>query len=147
MFKQGAMLYKLSLSNDEVGKSLKSRIKMTMPLKREYVTENVFSRIDKRFYRSNMIIHAASPISGMTPTQVDGMNFCISFLTQNGNVDHDGDHIWVGGDVMTTLVSTTTVKPKYIFDKTVVMMVGWVSRTTIQCLTQELTELEAKGRI
>jgi len=83
----------------------------------------------------------------MTPTQVDGMNFCISFLTQNGDVDHDGDHIWVGSDVMTTLVSTTTVKPKYVFDRTVVMMVGWFSCSTIQCLTQELTELEAKGRM
>ena len=141
------MLYKLSLNDDEVRKSLRTRIKMTMPLKREWVTENVFSRIDKRFYRSNLIIHEACPISGLSPTQFDGMNFCISFLTQNGDVDHDGDHIWVGGDVMTTLVSTTTVKPKYVFDKTVVMMVGWFSRSTIQCLTQELTELEAKGRM
>ena len=147
MYKYGAMLYKLSLSDDEVGKSLRTRIKMTMPLKREWVTENVFSRIDKRFYRNNMIIHEACPISGLSPTQFDGMNFCISFLTQNGDVDHDGNHIWVGGDVMTTLVSTTTVKPKYVFDKTVVMMEGWVSRTTLQTLTQELTELEAKGRM
>ena len=147
MYKHGAMLYKLSLSDDEVGKSLRTRIKMTMPLKREYVTENVYSRIDKRFYRSNLIIHEACPISGLSPTQFDGMNFCISFLTQNGDVDHDGDHIWVGGDVMTTLVSTTTVKPKYVFDKTVVMMVGWFSRSAIQTLTQELTELEAKGRM
>jgi len=147
MFKQGAMLYKLSLSDDEEGKSLKNRIKMTMPLKQEWVTENVFSRIDKRFYRSNMIIHAASPISGMTPTQLDGMNFCISFLTKNGDVDHDGDHIWVCGDLVTTSVSTTTVKPKYVFDKTVVHLVEWVSRTTLQTLTQELTEWEAKGRM
>ena len=80
MYKHGAMLYKLSLNDDEVRKSLRTRIKMTMPLKREWVTENVFSRIDKRFYRNNMIIHEACPISGMTPTQVDGMNFCINFL-------------------------------------------------------------------
>ena len=91
MLKQGAMMYKLSLSDEAQGKNLKDRIKTTMPLKRGFVTENVFSRIDKRFYRSNMIIHAASPISGMSPTQFDGMNFCISFLTKNGDVDHDGE--------------------------------------------------------
>ena len=62
-------------------------------------------------------------------------------------MDPDGDRIWVCGDVMTTLVSTSTVKPKYVFDKTIVMMEGWVSRTTLQTLTQELTEWEAKGRM
>jgi len=50
MYKHGAILYKLSLNDDEVRKSLRTRIKMTMPLKREYVTENVFSRIDKWFF-------------------------------------------------------------------------------------------------
>jgi len=120
---------------------------MTMLLRQEYVTENVFLRIDKQIYRSNMIIHEASPISGMTPTQFDGMNFRISFLGQNGDVDHDGDRIWVCGDVMSTLVSTTTVKPKYVFDKTIVHLVGWISHTILQTLTQELTEWEAKGRM
>ena len=43
MLKQGAMVYKLSLSDESQGKNLKDRIKMTMPLKQAYVTVNVFS--------------------------------------------------------------------------------------------------------
>ena len=84
---------KLSLVEIEQGKNLKDRIKMTMPLKRAYVTANVFLSIDKRFYCNNIIIHEACPISGLTCNQFDGMIFCISFLGQNGEVDPDGDCI------------------------------------------------------
>ena len=114
MLNQGAMMYKLSLSDEAHGQNLKDRIKMIIPSRRAYVTENVFSRIDKRFYRSNIIIHEANPISGLTYTQFDGLNFCIIFLRQNGDVDRDGDCIWVCGDMMFTLVSPTTDKPKYV---------------------------------
>jgi len=95
MLKQGAMMYKLSLFDDTQGQNLKNRIKMTMLLRQEFVTENVFSRIDKRFYCSNIIIHEASPISGLTIYQFDGLNFCISFLGQHGDVHPDGGCIWV----------------------------------------------------
>ena len=67
----------------------------------------------------------------MDTTTVENMNFCVSFLTATGETDSEMDRLWVSGNVMTGLLSHSNRKVKYVFDKTVVMKDGWLTRDLV----------------
>ena len=67
---------------------------------------------------------------------MEGLNFCITFLDKFAKNVDSASKIWINGDVMTTLISHTNKKIKYVFDQTTVHKEGWSERNM---LSQELS--------
>ena len=130
------MTYHLSTVNININKSLKDRLRISMPVALVGGKGSCFSATDRRFKHSNFIIHEACLVNGLPCNQMEGLNFCITFLDKFAKNVDSASKIWINGDVMTTLISHTNKKIKYVFDQTTVHKEGWSERNM---LSQELS--------
>ena len=70
---------------------------------------SVLGNVSSDFLKANFIIHSASLIEGGVPG-IHGMNFCVSFLTQNAE---PLDEVWVSGSAMNSRATHDLKKKKY----------------------------------
>ena len=139
MYKLTAMEYMLSSSNNNITIGLKDRIKNSMPaVTREHAESKMMtslSVIAVKMKNVNFIIHEAVVKPGSPKRQIESMDFCITFLSDNGEHWVGHSRVWVTGDVMVILVSHTNVKIKFVFDETIHQNHAWTKEdgTLSQC--------------
>ena len=119
--------YCLSTTTPNEEKALQDRL-MAMPLSRGDGKGNVLNTVAARFQGLNFIIKEACNVAGTTPGQIDSMNFCVTFLAKNAESEPDGESQWISGTAMNTLVTHKNKKKKYVYDETIHLKEGWVSR-------------------
>ena len=108
--------------------SIKNRIKYSMPYSVKSVTKPVFSNIKVELLKVNFIIHETVQLPGLPWNQVESMNFKVSFLDRGALPMETWNNVWISGGVMNTLISPSMKKVKFIYDETIIMKGGWMSR-------------------
>ena len=108
--------------------SIKNRIKYSMPYAVKSVTKPVFSNIKVELLKVNFIIHETVQLPGLPWNQVESMNFKVSFLDRGALPMETWNNVWISGGVMNTLISPSMKKVKFIYDETIIMKEGWLSR-------------------
>ena len=84
----------------------------------------VLGNVSSDSLKANFIIHLASLIEGGVPG-IHGMNFCVSFLTQNAE---PLEEVWVSGSAMDSMATHTLKKKKYVYDETMIHKDEWTAR-------------------
>ena len=130
------LTYQLSAVNINIKTSLKDRLRISMPVALVVGMGSSFKAVDRRFKHSNFIIHETCLVKGLPSNQIEGLSFCITFLDKFAKNVESASNIWINGDLMTTLISHTNKKIKYVFDQTTVHKEGWSDRNM---LSQELS--------
>ena len=95
----------------------------------------VFGNVSAKNLKANFIIHSASLVPGGEPG-IQGMNFRVSFLKQNAQVN---DPVWVSGSAMNMMATHTHKKRKYVYDKTFFHKDGWTDRMSVPNTVNEMS--------
>ena len=73
---------------------------------------------------------------------LESMNVAVAFIDQAGAEITDGHDVWIGGELMPSIVSFNQRKVRFVVDKAVGMKPGW-SAQTIQVLTYLLSIIKS----
>ena len=114
------------LTNEHAGVEMNLRARInTMPIAPSLkTTVSVLGTVSRESLNANFIIHSASLIQGCSP-DIQGMNFCVSFLSSNAQ---PMGRVWVSGSAMNSMITHNLKKKKFVYDETIIHKSGWTSR-------------------
>ena len=126
----GSRLYEVSRDNPHVAAELKTRLRVYAPVTCLPDGAAAFTNLSDDLLRSNFLVNAA--VSGDdTGCSLERMTFQVTFLNQAGDEHLDRSRMWITGDAMSSLVSFSRKKTKFVFDETIVMKDGWRERNIL----------------
>ena len=109
---------------------LKTRLRVYAPVTCLPDGAAAFTNLSDDLLRSNFLVNAA--VSGDdTGCSLERMTFQVTFLNQAGDEHLDRSRMWITGDAMSSLVSFSRKKTKFVFDETIVMKDGWRERNIL----------------
>ena len=59
------------------------------------------------------------------------MQFDVTFINQAGDEITDARNIWIGAELMSSIISFSQRNVKFVFDETINMKPGWRVRTIL----------------
>ena len=92
------------------------------------MSKPLFSNLKLELLKANFIIHETVYIPGLPLNQVDSLNFKVFFPDRDALPMQTCNNMWISGGVMNTLISPNMKKVKFIYDETIIMKEGWMSR-------------------
>ena len=129
----GSYEYVLSSGTPGIEDTLRARIN-AMPIT-PLLTGSVIGSLSTEQSSANFIIHSASLVKG-GGSDIQGMNFCVSFLSSYAQ---PMEKVCVSGRAMNSMITHNKRKKKYVFDETIILKDGWMSRGN-ETATYEATD-------
>ena len=91
----------------------------------------LFSIVNTNFMKCNFVIEESCTVTGMVQHHIESMSFCVNFLTKKRTPEHDGECIWISGEIMNTILAHPEKKFKFVHDRKIIMKTRWVDRGAI----------------
>ena len=118
----------LSTDTPLVNEGLRSRLKFSVPYSVSPVKENVLYLIASHLLKANFIIHEAVENFGFPTNQIESFNYKVTFLGKDAMPLLHQAKVWVSGGVMNTIITPQFKKIKFVYDETISVKEGWITR-------------------